>query len=133
MCGRTLQSSGPICYAFDDGMNVRDTRFHNYPPRRNGAPSQELLVIRRNHQSSLRRSLSRSVALGPHCLLVQGPERRPINAKCETVRAWIRTFAIITTDANALVADIHDRMVHRHHPMSSLENGRLREGAGHSS
>jgi putative SOS response-associated peptidase YedK len=23
---------------------------------------------------------------------------------------WIRTFAIITTDANALVADIHDRM-----------------------
>jgi len=23
---------------------------------------------------------------------------------------WIRTFAIITTDANGLVADIHDRM-----------------------
>jgi putative SOS response-associated peptidase YedK len=23
---------------------------------------------------------------------------------------WIRTFAIITTDANALVAEIHDRM-----------------------
>src|SRR5437868_8743027 len=23
---------------------------------------------------------------------------------------WIRTFAIITTDANVLVADIHDRM-----------------------
>ena len=23
---------------------------------------------------------------------------------------WIRTFAIITTDANELVADIHDRM-----------------------
>ena len=23
---------------------------------------------------------------------------------------WIRTFAVITTDANELVADIHDRM-----------------------
>jgi putative SOS response-associated peptidase YedK len=27
-----------------------------------------------------------------------------------TSGAWIRTFAIITTDANELVAEIHDRM-----------------------
>jgi putative SOS response-associated peptidase YedK len=27
-----------------------------------------------------------------------------------TTDEWIRTFAIITTDANKLVADIHDRM-----------------------
>jgi hypothetical protein len=26
-------------------MNVRDSRVHNYPPRWNGAPSQNLLVI----------------------------------------------------------------------------------------
>jgi hypothetical protein len=26
-----------------DGMNVRDSRVHNYPPRWNVAPSQELL------------------------------------------------------------------------------------------
>jgi putative SOS response-associated peptidase YedK len=26
-------------------------RVHNYPPRWNGAPSQDLLVIRRNHQT----------------------------------------------------------------------------------
>ena len=32
-------------------MNVRDSRVHNYPPRWNGAPSQELLVIRRNHKT----------------------------------------------------------------------------------
>src|SRR5437763_1951621 len=32
-------------------MNVRDSRVHNYPPRWNAAPSQELLVIRRNHQT----------------------------------------------------------------------------------
>jgi putative SOS response-associated peptidase YedK len=32
-------------------MNVRDSRGHNYPPRWNAAPSQELLVIRRNHKT----------------------------------------------------------------------------------
>src|SRR5882672_9413731 len=51
MCGRVIQSSGPLRYAIVDGMNVRDSRFHNYPPRWNGAPSQDLLVIRRNHQT----------------------------------------------------------------------------------
>jgi putative SOS response-associated peptidase YedK len=43
-------SSAPIRYAIVDGMNVRDSR-HNYPPRWNGAPSQDLLVIRRNHKT----------------------------------------------------------------------------------
>ena len=32
--------------AIVDGLDVRDGRFHNYPPRWNGAPSQELLVRR---------------------------------------------------------------------------------------
>jgi hypothetical protein len=32
-------------YAIVDGINVRDSRVHNYPPRWNGAPSQDLLVI----------------------------------------------------------------------------------------
>jgi len=32
------------------------------------------------------------------------------NWKDPTSGEWIRTFAIITTDANKLVADIHDRM-----------------------
>jgi hypothetical protein len=47
----SYQSGGPLRYAIVDGMNVRDSRVHNYPPRWNGAPSQELLVIRRNHQT----------------------------------------------------------------------------------
>jgi hypothetical protein len=47
MCGRVIQSSGPLRYAIVDGKNVRDSRVHNYPPRWNAAPSQELLVIRR--------------------------------------------------------------------------------------
>ena len=46
-----IQSGGPLRYAIVDGMNVRDSRVHNYPPRWNAAPSQELLVIRRNHQT----------------------------------------------------------------------------------
>jgi hypothetical protein len=44
MCGRVIQSSGPVRYAIVDGMNVRDSRVHNYPPRWNAAPSQELLL-----------------------------------------------------------------------------------------
>jgi hypothetical protein len=51
MCGRVIQSSGPLRYAIVDGMNLRDSRVHNYPPRWNAAPSQELLGIRRNHRT----------------------------------------------------------------------------------
>jgi putative SOS response-associated peptidase YedK len=51
MCGRVIQSGGPLQYAIVDGMNVRDSRVHNYPPRWNAAPSQDLLVIRRNHKT----------------------------------------------------------------------------------
>jgi hypothetical protein len=28
MCGRVIQSSGPVSYAILDGMNVRDSRVH---------------------------------------------------------------------------------------------------------
>jgi putative SOS response-associated peptidase YedK len=48
MCGRVIQSSGPLRYAIVHGLNVRNSRVHNYQPRWNAAPSQELLVIRRN-------------------------------------------------------------------------------------
>jgi hypothetical protein len=39
-----IQSSGTLRYAIVDGLNVRDSRVHNYPLRWNAAPSQELLV-----------------------------------------------------------------------------------------
>src|SRR4051795_1217651 len=85
MCGRVIQSSGPLNFAIVDGMNVRDSRVHNYPPRWNAAPSQDLLVIRRNHRTG-------EVSLDPlrwglipdWCNDPQGG-RKPINAKCETV------------------------------------------------
>ena len=51
MCGRVIQSSAPIRLAIVEGLDVRDSRVHNYPPRWNGAPSQDLLVIRRNRQT----------------------------------------------------------------------------------
>ena len=85
MCGRVIQSNGPLNLAVVDGMNVRDSRGHNYPPRWNAAPSQDLLVIRRNHRTG-------EVSLDPlrwglipnWCNHPQGG-RKPINAKCETV------------------------------------------------
>src|SRR5271166_4325076 len=51
MCGRVIQSSGPLRYGIVAGMDMHDSRVHNYPPRWNGAPSQDLLVIRRNHDT----------------------------------------------------------------------------------
>jgi putative SOS response-associated peptidase YedK len=171
MCGRVIQSSGPLRYAIVDGMNVPDSRVHNYPPRWNGAPSQELLVIRRNHKTGEISLDPLRWGLIPYWCKDPAGGRKPINAKYETVHdlptfrdtyrrrrcivpvdgffewkaikgqrakqpyaiamkdgapfgiagiwenweepasgEWIRTFAIITTDANELVADIHDRM-----------------------
>jgi hypothetical protein len=72
-----LPRRAPIRYDIVDGMNLRDGRVHNDPPRWNGAPSRDLLVIRRNHQTG-----EVSLALGSHSLLVGGPQggRKPTNA-----------------------------------------------------
>jgi putative SOS response-associated peptidase YedK len=171
MCGRVIQSSGPLRYAIVDGMNARDSRVHNYPPRWNAAPGQDLLVIRRNHQTGELSLDPLRWGLIPYWCQDPKGGRKPINAKCETVHTlptfrdayrrrrcivpvdgffewkaikgqkakqpyaiamkdgspfgigglwenwkeptsgeWIRTFTVITTDANELVADIHDRM-----------------------
>jgi putative SOS response-associated peptidase YedK len=171
MCGWVIQSSAPVKYGIVDGMNVRDSRVHNYPPRWNGAPSQGLLVIRRNHKTGEVSVDPLRWGLIPHRCADPKGVGKPINVKCETVRTlpsfreayrkrrcilpvdgffewkaikgqkakqpyaiamkdgspfgigglwenwrdptsgqWMRTFAIITTDANELVAEIHDRM-----------------------
>ena len=54
MCGRVIQSSGPLRLAIVDGLDVSDSRMGNVPPRYNAAPSQELLVIRQNHKTGER-------------------------------------------------------------------------------
>jgi putative SOS response-associated peptidase YedK len=71
--------------AIVDGMNVRDSRVHNYPPRWNAAPSQDLL----GHppQSQDRRALDPlRWGLIPNWCKDPAGGRKPINAKCETVR-----------------------------------------------
>ena len=91
MCGRVIQSSGPLRYAIVDGMNVRDSRVHNYPPRWNAAPSQELLVIRRNHKTGEVSLDPLQWGLIPYWCQDPSGGRKPINAKYETV-ARLPTF-----------------------------------------
>jgi putative SOS response-associated peptidase YedK len=54
MCGRVVQASGPLRLAIVDGLDVRDSRLTNVPRRYNGAPTQELLVIRQNYATGER-------------------------------------------------------------------------------
>ena len=65
---------------------MRDSRIHNYPPRWNGAPSQDLLVIRRNHKTSEVSLDPLRWGLIPYWCEDPKGGRKPINAKCETVR-----------------------------------------------
>jgi putative SOS response-associated peptidase YedK len=171
MCGRVTQSGGPLRYGIVEGLDARDSRVHNFPPRWNGAPSQDLLVIRRYHVTGQVSLDAFRWGLIPYWTKDPRGGRKPINAKAETVRTlptfrdayrnrrclvpidsffewkaikgqkakqpcaigmkngspfglggvcenwkdptsgeWVRTFAIITTVANELVANIHNRM-----------------------
>ena len=86
MCGGVIQSSGPLRYAILEGMDVRDSRVHNYPPRWNGTPSQELMVIRQNHHTGKVSLDPLRWGLIPYWCEDPKGGRKPINAKCETVR-----------------------------------------------
>lgn len=169
MCGRVFQSSGPA----DLGLGLVEGLEADFPaagPRYNGAPGQDLLVVRRHPETGghtldpLRWGLIPSWAR-------ERPKPLPINARSETVarlpmfRAayrkrrclfpidgfyewarvegrrtkqpyaiamadrrpfalaglwenwqdpatgeWTRTFCVLTTEANSLVGDVHDRM-----------------------
>jgi putative SOS response-associated peptidase YedK len=88
MCGRIVQKSGPAKLSIVEGMAARDPgeAKTNYAPRYNGAPSQELLVIRRNHATG-------EISLAPirwglipaWCKDAKGGNK-PINARAETVK-----------------------------------------------
>ena len=91
MCGRVIQSSGPLRYAIVDGLDVRDSRLSNYPRRWNGAPSQELVVVRQNHMTGERSLDLLRWGLIPHWCKDPTGGRKPINAKSETV-ARLPTF-----------------------------------------
>src|SRR6266702_4384326 len=105
MCGRIIQSSGPLRLAIVDGLNVPDPRISGLKPRYNGAPSLELLVIRENHETG-RRSLDLlRWGLVPHWCEDKAGGRKPINAKAETVAglpsfrdAYARRRCIVPVD-----------------------------------
>lgn len=85
MCGRAIQASGPLSLAIVDGLDVRDSRLTNVPRRYNAAPSQELLVIRQNHQTGERSLDFLKWGLIPYWCQDPKGGRKPINAKAETV------------------------------------------------
>ena len=85
MCGRIIQKSGPLRLAIVEGLDVVDSRYGNVPPRYNGAPSQEMLVIRQNHQTGERSLDLLKWGLIPYWIDDPKGGRKPINAKAETV------------------------------------------------
>ena len=91
MCGRIIQSSGPLRLAIVEGLDVSDSRMGNVPPRYNAAPSQELLVIRQNHKTGeCSLDLIKWGLISNWCQDLTGG-RKPINAKAESV-AKLATF-----------------------------------------
>jgi putative SOS response-associated peptidase YedK len=85
MCGRVVQSSGPLRLAIVDGLNVSDSRLSHIPRRYNAAPSQGLLVIRQNHKTGEQSLDLLKWGLIPQWCSDPRGGRRPINAKAESV------------------------------------------------
>jgi len=87
MCGRIIQASGPLRYQLVDGLDVPDSRLSNIPRRYNGAPTQELLVIRQNHETGERSLDLLKWGLVPSRSGDPKGAPKPINAMTETVRS----------------------------------------------
>jgi SOS response associated peptidase (SRAP) len=87
MCGRIIQASGPLRYQLLDGLDLPDSRLSNIPRRYNGAPSQELLVIRQNHATGERSLDLLKWGLVPSWSSDSKGGPKPINAMAETVRS----------------------------------------------
>lgn len=105
MCGRFVQASAPSNLALLKDVQLPDSRLSNWPPRYNAAPSQDFLLIRRNHQSRERSLDLLRWGLIPNWSREPGGGRKPINAKAETVatlstfcEAYARRRAILPVD-----------------------------------
>jgi putative SOS response-associated peptidase YedK len=84
VCGRIVQASGPLHLAIVEGIDVPlDDRGSNLPRRYNGAPAQDLLVIRENHKTGERSLGPLRWGLIPNWSAERG--RQPINARAETL------------------------------------------------
>jgi putative SOS response-associated peptidase YedK len=87
MCGRIIQASGPLRYQLVDGLDVPDSRLSNIPRRYNGAPGQELFIIRQNHETGERSLDLLKWGLIPSSINDPKGRPKPINAMAETVRS----------------------------------------------
>ena len=90
-----------------DGLNVRDSRVHNYPPRWNATPSQELLVIRRNHKTGELTLDPLRWGLIPNCCKDPTGGRKSINAKLRA-RRWRRRPSCGVVTPACLLPRQHD-------------------------
>jgi putative SOS response-associated peptidase YedK len=91
MCGRVVQASEPLRYAFVDGLAVPDSR--TKPPSYNVAPSQELYVIRENQETGERTLDLLRWGLVPHGCKDPTGGRKPINARAESVPTFRAAYA----------------------------------------
>lgn len=87
MCGRVTQKSGPLRLAIADLVEIADALLDERRPRFNGAPGQDLLLIRENHETGTRSMDRLRWGLIPSWCRDDKGGRRPINAKAETVHA----------------------------------------------
>jgi putative SOS response-associated peptidase YedK len=86
MCGRVIQRSPPdlLGLRIVDGLEDRDNRWSNVPPRYNGAPAQDLWIIRKNPATGERSLDLLRWGLTPH-FSTDKPKPPPINAAAETL------------------------------------------------
>lgn len=88
MCGRIIQSGGPefpgleILLGTPDDSRTRKLRY-------NGAPSQDLLVIRRNPETGDDHAGYVRWGLIPHWVSEANPRTKPINATAERVASAV--------------------------------------------
>lgn len=106
MCGRIVQKSGVAGLSIVEGMEPRAGEGSNIPPRYNGAPGQELLVIRRNPASGEVSISPLRWGLIPSWMEDTRGGPKPINARAETVRrlpmfreAYAKRRCIVPVDA----------------------------------
>ncbi len=106
MCGRVFQVSGPerLGLGLVEGLEHSAHRFGNVPPRYNGAPGQDLWVIRRHPDTGAGSLDLLRWGLIPH-FFAEKPKTAPINARVETVgdkpmfrRAFAKRRCILPID-----------------------------------
>jgi putative SOS response-associated peptidase YedK len=105
LCGRVIQASPPLRLAITDLVEISHADAGAVTPRFNGAPGQQFLIIRENHETGKRSLDLIKWGLIPHWCKDAKGGRKPINAKAETVHqlpsfrdAFRRRRAILPID-----------------------------------